>query len=54
MNHATLLLNSVANSQLVSAVLRYDIAVHFNILKIKCPELGNIRSIRFDSFCLLI
>ena len=27
MNFATLLLNSVANSQLVSAVLRYDIMV---------------------------
>ena len=35
MNFATLLLNSVANSQLVSAVLRYNITVQFNILKIK-------------------
>ena len=40
MNFATLLPNSVAISQLVSAVLRYDITVQFNILKIKCPELG--------------
>ena len=40
MNFATLLPNSVANSQLVGAVLRYDITVQFNILKIKCPELG--------------
>ena len=35
MNFATLLPNSVANSQLVSAVLRYDITVQFNVLKIK-------------------
>ena len=40
MNFATLLPNSVANSQLVSAVLRYDITVQFTILKIKSPELG--------------
>ena len=32
MNLATLLLNSVANSQLLSAVLRYDIAVYARTL----------------------
>ena len=40
MNFATFVLTSVANFQLVSGVLRYDITVNFNILKMKCPESG--------------
>ena len=43
----------MANSQLLSAVLRYDITVQFNIVKIYCPELGQ-PSVRVDSICLLI